>query len=85
MYQCDEDFDIGDQVIVVITKYDYTRKLAYGKNSSEAVNEYVDKCQYNGNIFAFRICELLFEKQKQRILFENKEQSFLKKRKLLLK
>ena len=31
MYQCDEDFDIGDQVIVVITKYDYTRKLVYGK------------------------------------------------------
>lgn len=31
MYQCDEDFDIGDQVIVVITKYDYPRKLVYGK------------------------------------------------------
>lgn len=31
MYQCDEDFDIGDQVIVVITKYDYERKLVYGK------------------------------------------------------
>lgn len=31
MYQCDEDFDIGDQVIVVITKYDYMRKLVYGK------------------------------------------------------
>lgn len=31
MYQYDEDFDIGDQVIVVITKYDYTRKLVYGK------------------------------------------------------
>lgn len=30
-YQCDEDFDIGDQVIVVITKYDYPRKLVYGK------------------------------------------------------
>lgn len=31
MYQCDEDFDIGDQVIVVITQYDYPRKLVYGK------------------------------------------------------
>lgn len=31
MYQCDEDFDIGDQVIVVITQYDYSRKLVYGK------------------------------------------------------
>lgn len=31
MYQCDEDFDIGDQVIVVITQYDYYRKLVYGK------------------------------------------------------
>ena len=31
MYQCDEDFDIGDQVIVVITQYDYARKLVYGK------------------------------------------------------
>lgn len=31
MYQCDEDFDIGDQVIVVITQYDYHRKLVYGK------------------------------------------------------
>lgn len=30
-YQCDEDFEIGDQVIVVITKYDYPRKLVYGK------------------------------------------------------
>ena len=27
----DEDFDIGDQVIVVIPKYDYERKLVYGK------------------------------------------------------
>lgn len=31
MYQNDEDFIIGDQVIVVITKYDYKRKLVYGK------------------------------------------------------
>ena len=31
MYQCDEDFDIGDHVIVVITQYDYPRKLVYGK------------------------------------------------------
>lgn len=31
MYQCDEDFDIGDQVIVVIAQYDYPRKLVYGK------------------------------------------------------
>ena len=31
MYQKDEDFDIGAQVIVVITKYDYARKLVYGK------------------------------------------------------
>ena len=31
LYQCDEDFNIGDQVIVVITKYDYARKLVYGK------------------------------------------------------
>lgn len=31
MYQNDEDFNIGDQVIVVITKYDYGRKLVYGK------------------------------------------------------
>ena len=31
MYQKDEDFDIGTQVIVVITKYDYPRKLVYGK------------------------------------------------------
>lgn len=31
MYQNDEDFDIGDQVIVVIPKYDYERKLVYGK------------------------------------------------------
>lgn len=31
LYQNDEDFDIGDQVIVVITKYDYARKLVYGK------------------------------------------------------
>lgn len=31
MYQKDEDFDIGAQVIVVITKYDYPRKLVYGK------------------------------------------------------
>lgn len=30
-YQNDEDFQIGDQVIVVITKYDYKRKLVYGK------------------------------------------------------
>ncbi len=30
-YQSDEDFSIGDQVIVVITKYDYPRKLVYGK------------------------------------------------------
>lgn len=30
-YQCDEDFNIGDQVIVAITQYDYTRKLVYGK------------------------------------------------------
>lgn len=31
MYQKDEAFDIGTQVIVVITKYDYARKLVYGK------------------------------------------------------
>lgn len=31
MYQKDEDFEIGAQVIVVITKYDYARKLVYGK------------------------------------------------------
>lgn len=31
MYQNDEDFDVGDQVIVVITKYDYDRNLVYGK------------------------------------------------------
>lgn len=31
MYQNDEDLDIGDQVIVVITKYDHERKLVYGK------------------------------------------------------
>ena len=31
MYQCDKDFQIGDQVIVVITQYDYARKLVYGK------------------------------------------------------
>lgn len=30
-YQSDEDFRVGDQVIVVITKYDYPRKLVYGK------------------------------------------------------
>ncbi len=30
-YQCDEDFQIGDQVIVVIVKYDYPRRLVYGK------------------------------------------------------
>ncbi len=30
-YECDEDYDIGDQVIVVITKYDYGRRLVYGK------------------------------------------------------
>lgn len=30
-YQRDEDFAIGTQVIVVITKYDYQRKLVYGK------------------------------------------------------
>lgn len=30
-YQCDEDFEIGDQVIVVIVKYDYPRRLVYGK------------------------------------------------------
>lgn len=30
-YECDEDYDIGDHVIVVITKYDYSRKLVYGK------------------------------------------------------
>lgn len=30
-YQSDEDFSVGDQVIVVITKYDYPRKLVYGK------------------------------------------------------
>lgn len=30
-YQCDEDFNIGDQVIVAITKYDYAKKLVYGK------------------------------------------------------
>lgn len=30
-YECDEDYDIGDQVIVVITKYDYERRLVYGK------------------------------------------------------
>jgi ribosomal protein S1 len=31
MYQCDEDFNVEDKVIVVITKYDYERKLVYGK------------------------------------------------------
>lgn len=31
IYQKDDDFDIGTQVIVVITKYDYPRKLVYGK------------------------------------------------------
>lgn len=31
MYQKDEDFDIGTQVIVAITKFDYARKLVYGK------------------------------------------------------
>lgn len=31
IYQCDEDFSVGDQVIVAITKYDYERKLVYGK------------------------------------------------------
>lgn len=31
MYQKDEDFNIGTQVIVVITKFDYARKLVYGK------------------------------------------------------
>lgn len=30
-YQCDADFNIGDQVIVAITKYDYQKKLVYGK------------------------------------------------------
>ncbi len=30
-YQCDKDFDIGDKAIVAITKYDYTKKLVYGK------------------------------------------------------
>ena len=30
-YQYDTDFRIGDQVIVVVTKYDYRRKLVYGK------------------------------------------------------
>ena len=30
-YQCNEYFDIGDLVIMVITKYDYPRKLVYGK------------------------------------------------------
>lgn len=29
--QYDEDFQIGDQVIVAITKYNYTRKQIYGK------------------------------------------------------
>lgn len=31
MYQCDKDFEIGNKVIVVITQYDYARKLVYGK------------------------------------------------------
>lgn len=31
MYQKDEDFQVGTQVIVVITKFDYARKLVYGK------------------------------------------------------
>ena len=31
MYQKDEDFHIGTQVIVVITKHDHARKLVYGK------------------------------------------------------
>lgn len=31
LYQCDEDFDVGDRVIVVITQHDYARKLVYGK------------------------------------------------------
>lgn len=30
-YQCDEDFEIGDGVIVVVTKYDYEKRLVYGK------------------------------------------------------
>lgn len=30
-HQYDEDFHIGDQVIVAITKYNYTRKQIYGK------------------------------------------------------
>lgn len=30
-YQCDEDFKVGDQVIVAVTKYDYAKKLVYGK------------------------------------------------------
>lgn len=29
--QYDEDFEIGDQVIVVITKFNYTKKQVYGK------------------------------------------------------
>ena len=29
--QYDEDFRIGDQVIVAVTKFNYTRKLVYGK------------------------------------------------------
>ena len=29
--QYDEDFDIGDQVIVVITRYNYEKKQIYGK------------------------------------------------------
>lgn len=30
-YQRDDDYEIGTKVIVVITKYDYQRKLVYGK------------------------------------------------------
>ena len=30
-YQCDEDFQIGNEIIVVITKYNYEKKLIYGK------------------------------------------------------
>ncbi len=29
--QCDEDFQIGDQVIVAITQFNYTKKQVYGK------------------------------------------------------
>lgn len=30
-FECDEDYDIGTNVIVVVTKFDYERRLIYGK------------------------------------------------------